>query len=219
MDGMRTFLLADDDDRRAIERGCTTACSSSSSPSRSTSRSPAASSKTDPREAAGLLDESADRRRRCARRAPRARQRIHPSLLDTQGLIAALRTAAATAPIPTRVEGAVEDTIPAEVAMTVYRCCVGTLAAARGEIARATIAVRARERRRRIRDLAGRRRGCGRRARPPCRARRGPGRLLRNGSGPRRGAPAPHLMSRPRPGTGRRPSPACGSTSPSRAPA
>lgn len=144
MDGIRPFLLADDDDRRAIERQLHDGVQQQLVAVAVNLQIARGLVETDPREAAGLLDEvrtvvadALDGLRELA-------QRIHPSLLDTQGLIAALRAAAATAPIPTRVEGAVEDTIPAEVAMTVYRCCVGTLAAARGEIARATIAVRAR---------------------------------------------------------------------------
>lgn len=72
-------------------------------------------------------------------------QRVHPPLLDTQGLVAALRMGAASAPIPTRVEGAVEAAVPPEVAVTVYRCCVATLATAEGENARATVAVRTRD--------------------------------------------------------------------------
>ncbi len=145
METMRSFLLADDEERRAIERQMHDGVQQQLVAVAVNLQVARGLVETDPQGAAALLDdvrtvvaEALDGLRELARR-------IHPSLLDTQGLIAALRASAAVAPIPTRVDGDVEATMPPEVAMTVYRCCVATLAAAHGETARAAITVHARD--------------------------------------------------------------------------
>jgi signal transduction histidine kinase len=142
---MRELLLAGDDERRAIERALHDGVQQQLVAVAVNLQIARGLVAADPEAAARLIDDiqavvgaALDEVRDLA-------QRVHPPLLETQGLVAALRMAAAAAPIPTRVEGAVEGPVPAEVAMTVYRCCVATLAAAEGEGGRATIAVQARD--------------------------------------------------------------------------
>jgi signal transduction histidine kinase len=144
MDTLRTVLIAGDDERRAIERRLHDGVQQQLVAVAVNLQVARGLVATDPQAAAGLLDEvrsvvtdALDELRELA-------SGIHPSLLEAQGLVAALRAAAAAAPIPTRVEGAVDEPVPPEVALTVYLCCVATLAAARGEIARANIVVTAR---------------------------------------------------------------------------
>lgn len=67
--------------------------------------------------------------------------RIHPPLLDSQGLVAALRMAAAATPIPTHIDGSVEPELSSERAVTVYRCFVAALDAAVGERPQATVRI------------------------------------------------------------------------------
>jgi len=145
MNRLRALLLADDDERRAIERQLHDGVQQLLVAVAVDLQLARNLVEADPRAATRLLDdirgvvgESIDDLRRLA-------QRIHPPLLDTQGLVTALRMAAAAAPVTTRVEGALERRVPPEVAVTVYRCCVTTLAAAvaHGESPRATIAVSA----------------------------------------------------------------------------
>ncbi len=144
MDGLRAFLLAGDDERRAVERELHDGAQQQLVAIAVNVQIAQGLVESDPPSALRLLDdvragiaETLDELRRLA-------QRIHPPLLDSQGLVAALRMAAAAAPIPTRVEGAVEGAVPPEVAVTVYRACVATLAAAHGE-GDATVAVAARD--------------------------------------------------------------------------
>ena len=146
MDTMRTLLLEDDEERRAIERQLHDGVQQQLVAVAVNLQVARRLVETDPQGAAGLLD---DVRAVVAEALEELRglaQRVHPPLLDTQGLVAALGIAAATAPVPTRVEGTLEGAVPGEVALTVYRCCVATLAAAAGESVRATIAVQARDR-------------------------------------------------------------------------
>jgi signal transduction histidine kinase len=141
VDNVRALLLADDDERRAIERKLHDGVQQLLIALAVNLQVARRLVEADPQAAVGLLD---DVRADVAQALDELRelaQRVHPPLLDTQGLVAALRMAAAAAPIPTRVEGAVEGVVPPEVAVTVYRCCVATLAAAGGENPRATVAV------------------------------------------------------------------------------
>jgi signal transduction histidine kinase len=142
VDSLRALLLAVDDERRAIERGLHDGIQQqlvALSVNLQIARGVVAE---DPQAAARLLDELQAQIGQALADLRDLAHGIHPPLLDTQGLVAALRIAAAAAPIPTRVDGAVEAEVPPEVAVTVYRCCVATLAAAAGENARATVAVR-----------------------------------------------------------------------------
>ena len=145
MDTLRALLLADDDERRAIERGLHDGIQQQLIALAGNLQVARRLVETDPQAAAQLLDDLRGDVGQALDEVREVAQRIHPPLLDTQGLVAALRMAAAAAPIPTRVEGALEGVVPPEVAVTVYRCCMATLAAAEGESSRATVAVRTRD--------------------------------------------------------------------------
>jgi signal transduction histidine kinase len=67
--------------------------------------------------------------------------RIYPPLLEAGGLAAALRTAAASVGVPTRIDVAAGVNYPHEVAGTVYFSCLEVLERAGGG-ARATVTVR-----------------------------------------------------------------------------
>ena len=145
VDTLRALLLTDDDERRAIERELHDGIQQELIALAVNLQISRRLVETDPEAAARLLD---DMRADVAQALDDVRElahRIHPPLLDTQGLVAALRMAAAAAPIPTRVEGTVDGGLPPEVAVTVYRCCVTTLEAAEGEHPSATVAVRTRD--------------------------------------------------------------------------
>jgi signal transduction histidine kinase len=145
MDRMRALLLDDDDDRRAIERELHDGAQQQLVAVAVSLQLARDLVETDLHGAIGLLDETRAIVAEALDGLRELTQRIHPSLLDTQGLLAALRMAAAAAPLPTQVEGSVQETVPPEVAVTVFRCCRATLAAAEGELARATISVAVRD--------------------------------------------------------------------------
>jgi len=145
VDGIRALLIADDDQRRAIERGLHDGIQQELIAVAVNLQLARELVLADPQAAGRLLDDvradvghALDELRTLA-------QRVHPPLLDTQGLVAALRMAAAWAPIPTRVEGAVSCPVPPEIAVTVYRVCVATLGTAGGKNASATVSVRINE--------------------------------------------------------------------------
>jgi signal transduction histidine kinase len=146
VDKVRALLLTDDEERRAIERELHDGVQQQLVAVAVNLQVVRGLTETDLQEAARLIDDVRALVRQSLDDLRKLAQRIHPPLLDTQGLVAALGMAAASAPIPTRVEGTVEGAVPREVALTVYRCCVATLAAAAGERARAKIAVGARDR-------------------------------------------------------------------------
>ena len=145
MDTLRALLLADDDERRAIERRLHDGVQQQLIALAVDVQVVRGLVESDPQAAARLLDDLRADVGQALDEVRELAQRVHPPLLDTQGLVAALRMAAAAAPIPTQVDGAVEDAVPPEVAVTVYRCCVAALAAAGGESSRATVTIRSRD--------------------------------------------------------------------------
>jgi signal transduction histidine kinase len=142
VDTLRALLLADDDERRAFERRLHDGVQQQLIAIAVNLQVAGRLVEADPEGAARLLGELRADVVQALDEVRELAQRIHPPLLDTQGLLMALRMAAAAGPIPTRVEGAVEGVVPPEAAVTVYRCCVATLAAAEGDDPRATVAVR-----------------------------------------------------------------------------
>ena len=200
---LRAFLLAEDDERRAVERELHDGPQQQLVAVAVNLQVVTGLVESDPQAALRLLD---DVRAGVAQALDELRalaQRIHPPLLDSHGLVASLRMAAAAAPIPTRIEGTVEGDVPIEVAVTVYRFCVAALAAAAGGEGRATIAVARGERLPRVRGCPERRAHRSRRARRPIRTGGGVRRRARADPGRERRAPAPHVMKRrPRPDTG-----------------
>ena len=89
--------------------------------------------------AKALLEEMGRDLRRALDEAGRLAHRIYPPLLEAGGLAVALRTAAASVGIPTRIE--VVADYPPEIAGAVYFCCLEVLERA-GDGASATVTVR-----------------------------------------------------------------------------
>lgn len=79
---------------------------------------------SDPAAVKERLDEMGRDVRRALDEAARLAHRIYPPLLETGGLGTALRTAAAAAGVPIRLEVAVGGGWPLEVAGAVYFCCL-----------------------------------------------------------------------------------------------
>jgi signal transduction histidine kinase len=77
--------------------------------------------------------------------ARRLAHRISPPLLEAGGLVPALRTAAASAGVPTRIDVETGPGYPPEIAGVVYLCCLQVLERA-GAGTQVTVAVRNDER-------------------------------------------------------------------------
>jgi signal transduction histidine kinase len=82
---------------------------------------------TDPDAAAALVDDMRRDVREALDRSRALAQRIHPPQLEAGGLLAALRSAAASVRIRARIDVAADGDVPHEVAATVYLCCVAAL--------------------------------------------------------------------------------------------
>jgi signal transduction histidine kinase len=95
----------------------------------------------DPAAARALLEEMARDVQEALEEAARLAQRIYPQLSEGGGLAAALRSAAASAGVPTSVEVTAGSTYSPELLRTVYLCWLEALEQARGN-ARATAVVR-----------------------------------------------------------------------------
>jgi len=141
VENLRALLLSADDDRRAIERGLHDGIQQQLVALAVGLQVGRGLIEEDPQAAARLLDDVQAQVALALAEVRELAQAVHPPLLDTQGLVAALRMAAAASPIPARVDGALDAEVPPELAVTVYRCCVMTLASAAGENARATVSV------------------------------------------------------------------------------
>jgi signal transduction histidine kinase len=98
----------------------------------------------DPAAAKTLLEEMERDVQQTLDEAAQLAQQIYPPLLEMGGLAAALRAAAASAGIPVSIEVVAGANYPAEVAGTIYLCCLAALEHA-GAGARATVTVREQE--------------------------------------------------------------------------
>jgi signal transduction histidine kinase len=98
----------------------------------------------DPAAAKALLEEMGRNVHQALEDTGRLAQRIYPPLLEAGGLALALRTAAASVGVPTRIEVPAGLDCPPEVAGTLYFCCLEVLERA-GQGARATATVREEE--------------------------------------------------------------------------
>lgn len=130
MDALRELLLADDDERRAIERALHDGVQQELVAIAVELQNARGLVDEEPQAALRVLDEARASVHRVLDDLRAVAQRVHPPLLDSQGLVAALRMAAAAAPASTEVRGTVDERVPPEVALTVYRCCVAALAGA-----------------------------------------------------------------------------------------
>ena len=93
----------------------------------------------DPAGAKALLEEMGKDVQQALEEAAQLAQRIHPPLLETGGLAAALRAAASSAGVTSSVEVAASTSYPPEVVTTVYLCWLDALQAPAGHT---TIVVR-----------------------------------------------------------------------------
>ncbi len=96
---------------------------------------------TDPGAAKALLDELGRDVRQALDETGKLAHRIYPPLLESGGLAAALRAAAVSTGIPTRIEVTAEEGYPPEIAGAVYFCCLDVLERA-ADGARASVTVR-----------------------------------------------------------------------------
>jgi len=142
VDGMRALLSADDGERRAIERTLHDGVQQQLVGVAVALQAGLRLFGTDPAAAVDLIEDARAAAHLALDELQAVARRVYPPLLDTQGLDAALRMAAAAASIPTHVEGTADGPLPPEVAVTVYRCCVCALTAAAGDRASATVTVR-----------------------------------------------------------------------------
>ena len=99
----------------------------------------------DPAAAKALLDEMGRDVQQALDETGKLAHRIYPPLLEAGGLAVALRTAAVSVGVPTRIEVTPGSGYPPEVAGAVYFCCLEVLERA-GTGARATVTVQDEER-------------------------------------------------------------------------
>ena len=123
----RPLLLADDDERRAIERALHDSVQQRLVALALELQLARGAVESDPQETLWILERARTEIGLALDEVRAIAQRVHPPLLDTQGLVAALRMAATAAPVATRVEGTVAGHVPPEAAVTVYRLCVAAL--------------------------------------------------------------------------------------------
>lgn len=81
----------------------------------------------DPEATKKLLAEIGEDVRQALEETRELAQRIYPPLLEAGGLVAALRSAAASADVRTRIDVAAGTTFPPEIASAVYFCCLDVL--------------------------------------------------------------------------------------------
>lgn len=74
-----------------------------------------------------LLVEMREDTRQALEETRKLAHRIYPPLLEAGGLVAALRAAAVSANVPTRIDVAAGTTCPPEIAGAVYFCCLDVL--------------------------------------------------------------------------------------------
>jgi signal transduction histidine kinase len=95
----------------------------------------------DPAAVKALLEEMGRNVQQALGETGKLAHRIYPPLLDAGGLAVALRAAAVSVGVPTRIDVAAGAGYPPEVAGAVYFCCLEVLEGA-GDGARATVTVR-----------------------------------------------------------------------------
>src|SRR6476646_2580209 len=138
------LVRADDDDRRAIERDLHAGLQQQLVALGVNIQLAQLLAGSEDAELGALLRELEGEARSALDETRRLAARIHPSLVDARGLVAAIRTAAAAAEVPTRIEGGAGE-LPGSVAAVVYLCCVEALrnvAAHAGSGAQATVVLR-----------------------------------------------------------------------------
>jgi signal transduction histidine kinase len=123
----RRLALADDAERRDIERELHRGVQQHLVALAASVQFAAGLLGADHRAANARLDEVARDVDLALAEAQRLAQRIYPPLLDSGGLVVAIRSAAASANVPTRLDVDLYATYPPEVARAVYVCCLEVL--------------------------------------------------------------------------------------------
>jgi signal transduction histidine kinase len=141
----RRLAMADDAERRSIERVFHDEVQQQLVGLATGLELAAASMDTDPVAAERLLTGIGEEVLRTLEAARRLAHRISPPLLEAGGLTSALRSAAASAEVPARIDIQAGAACPPEVAGTVYRCCLRLLERAGGGTP-VTVTVRSDER-------------------------------------------------------------------------
>ena len=119
----RRFALAADAERRGLERALHDGVQQQLVGLAANLELTAGSMDADPEAANELLAEMARDVRDAMDQARELADRIYPPQLEVGGLVAALRSAAADANVPARIEIARDQTYPPEVAGAMYFCC------------------------------------------------------------------------------------------------
>jgi signal transduction histidine kinase len=138
----RRLVLATDTERRAFERALHDGLQQQLVGLAANLQLAARSVASDPSSARKLLDELRGDVREALQQTRTLALRIAPPVLDAGGLVVALRSAAASLDVPSRIDVASRTTIPPELATTVYVCFVELLERVRAD---ASIAITVRE--------------------------------------------------------------------------
>lgn len=121
----RRLALADDAERRAMERDLHRGVQQHLVAFAANLQLATGMLGGDPSGARALLEAIAQDLELALDEAQRLAQRIYPPLLDSGGLAVAIRSAAMSANLPTRLDVEPHAAYPPEVARAVYVCCIG----------------------------------------------------------------------------------------------
>ena len=123
----RRFAITTDAERRSIERALHEGVQQLLVALAAEVELAAASVDTDPAATRKLLAEIGEDVRQALDDTRKLAHWIYPPLLEAGGLVAALRAAAVSANVPTRIDVAAGTTCPPEIAGAVYFCCLDVL--------------------------------------------------------------------------------------------
>lgn len=123
----KRLVLAADAERRSIERALHEGVQQQLVGLAANLELAAGSVDADPAAAKRLLAEMRRDAQQALEETRKLAHRIYPPLLEAGGLGAALRSAAVSADVPTRIDVAVGTACPPEIAGLVYFCCLGVL--------------------------------------------------------------------------------------------
>jgi len=139
VEAIRELLAAEDDDRRAIERGLHDGVQQQLIAVAVDLQLARQLVTADPAAAASLLDDVRQNVRIALDEVRELAESVHPPLLDSHGLVAAIRMAAATAGVQTQLDAELHVALPRELELTAYRCCVAALSGAASNQSRAAV--------------------------------------------------------------------------------
>lgn len=123
----KRLALANDSERRSMERALHEGVQQVLVALAANLELAALSVDADPAAAKEILAEMARDTGQALEETRRLADRIYPPLLEAGGLVPALRAAAVSADVPTRIDVATGTTLPPEIAGAVYFCCLDVL--------------------------------------------------------------------------------------------